>query len=180
MEQGKGQDSQKYGVRLSAGSTNVFPVTETWEYHLSKYYAPKNHNFWYLMGWLATFVLVNQFAHRHLADDELHPQRGGAPSPRSNTSCATSSFGWLLRYLHSTGASAFLHHRLSAHVPRADVRFPTASPGKLLWLIGMAIYLVLMAEGFFGYLLPWGQHVLLGGAGDRLPVRRHSLRRPPT
>ena len=131
-----------------------FPATETWEYHLSKYYAPKNHNFWYLMGWLATFVLVMQLLTGIWLTMSYVPSGEGAFASVEYI-MRDVEFGWLLRYLHSTGASAFFVI-VYLHMFRGLMYGSYRKPRELLWLIGMAIYLALMAEGFFGYLLPWG------------------------
>ncbi|MDA1073725.1 MAG: cytochrome bc complex cytochrome b subunit [Proteobacteria bacterium] len=131
-----------------------FPATETWEYHLSKYYAPKNHNFWYLMGWLATIVLVNQLLTGIWLTMSYVPSGDGAFASVEYI-MRDVEYGWLLRYLHSTGASAFFII-VYLHMFRGLMYGSYRKPRELLWLIGMAIFLVLMAEGFFGYLLPWG------------------------
>ena len=131
-----------------------FPATETWEYHLSRYYAPKNHNIWYLMGWLATFVLVLQLVTGLWLTMSYIPSGAGAFASVEYI-MRDVEFGWLLRYLHSTGASAFFVI-VYLHIFRGLMYGSYRKPRELLWLIGMAIYLVLMAEGFFGYLLPWG------------------------
>lgn len=131
-----------------------FPATETWEYHLSKYYAPKNHNFWYLMGWLATIVLVNQLLTGIWLTMSYVPSGEGAFASVEYI-MRDVEYGWLLRYLHSTGASAFFVV-VYLHMFRGLIYGSYRAPRELLWLIGMAIFIALMAEGFFGYLLPWG------------------------
>ncbi len=131
-----------------------FPATETFEYHMSKYYAPKNHNFWYLMGWLATVVLVMQLLTGIWLTMSYVPSGAGAFASVEYI-MRDVEYGWLLRYLHSTGASAFFVI-VYLHMFRGLLYGSYRAPRELLWLIGMAIYLVLMAEGFFGYLLPWG------------------------
>ncbi len=131
-----------------------FPATETWEYHLSKYYAPKNHNFWYLMGWIATIVLVNQLLTGIWLTMSYVPSGEGAFASVEYI-MRDVEFGWLLRYLHSTGASAFFVV-VYLHMFRGLLYGSYQAPRELLWLIGMAIFIALMAEGFFGYLLPWG------------------------
>lgn len=131
-----------------------FPATETWKYHLSEYYAPKNHNFWYLMGWLATIVLVNQLLTGIWLTMSYVPSGEGAFASVEYI-MRDVEFGWLLRYLHSTGASAFFVV-VYLHMFRGLLYGSYRAPRELLWLIGMAIFVVLMAEGFFGYLLPWG------------------------
>lgn len=131
-----------------------FPATETWEYHLSKYYAPKNHNFWYLMGWLATVVLVNQLLTGIWLTMSYVPSGVGAFASVEYI-MRDVEYGWLLRYLHSTGASAFFVV-VYLHMFRGLLYGSYQKPRELLWLIGMGIFIALMAEGFFGYLLPWG------------------------
>ncbi|MFK7912930.1 MAG: cytochrome bc complex cytochrome b subunit [Pseudomonadales bacterium] len=131
-----------------------FPATETWEYHLSKYYAPKNHNFWYLMGWIATIVLVNQLLTGIWLTMSYVPSGEGAFASVEYI-MRDVEYGWLLRYLHSTGASAFFVV-VYLHMFRGLMYGSYRAPRELLWLIGMAIFVALMAEGFFGYLLPWG------------------------
>ena len=153
MEQAKGRIPRIWGSFVG-WLDDRFPVTETWEYHLSKYYAPKNHNFWYLMGWLATFVLVNQLVTGIWLTMSYVPSGEGAFASVEYI-MRDVEFGWLLRYLHSTGASAFFII-VYLHIFRGLLYGSYRKPRELLWLIGMAIYLVLMAEGFFGYLLPWG------------------------
>ena len=86
-------------------------------------------------------------------------------------------WGWLIRYMHSTGASAFFVV-VYLHMFRGLIYGSYRKPRELVWIFGCAIFLCLMAEAFMGYLLPWGQMSLLGRAGDRQPVRRHPLHRP--
>ena len=131
-----------------------FPATETFQYHASEYYAPKNHNFWYLMGWLATIVLVNQLLTGIWLTMSYIPSSEGAFASVEYI-MRDVEYGWLLRYLHSTGASAFFIV-VYLHMFRGLLYGSYRKPRELLWLIGMVIYLALMAEGFFGYLLPWG------------------------
>ncbi len=131
-----------------------FPATETFQYHASEYYAPKNHNFWYLMGWLATIVLVNQLLTGIWLTMSYIPSSEGAFASVEYI-MRDVEYGWLLRYLHSTGASA-LFIVVYLHMFRGLLYGSYRKPRELLWLIGMVIYLALMAEGFFGYLLPWG------------------------
>ena len=131
-----------------------FPATETFEYHMSKYYAPKNFNFFYYFGWLATFVLVNQLVTGIWLTMNYVPS-GDAAFASVEYIMRDVEFGWLIRYLHSTGASAFFIV-VFLHMYRALRYGSYRGPRELLWLIGMAIFIALMAEGFFGYLLPWG------------------------
>lgn len=131
-----------------------FPATETFEYHMSKYYAPRNHNFWYLMGWLATIVLVMQLLTGIWLTMSYVPD-GEKAFASVEYIMRDVEFGWLLRYLHSTGASAFFIV-VYLHMYRALMYGSYRGPRELLWLIGMVIFIALMAEGFLGYLLPWG------------------------
>ena len=131
-----------------------FPATETFEYHMSKYYAPKNVNWLYLFGWLATFVLVNQLLTGIWLTMNYIPSGDGAFASVEYI-MRDVEFGWLIRYLHSTGASAFFLV-IFLHMFRALAYGSYRGPRELVWLIGMAIFAVLMIEGFFGYLLPWG------------------------
>ena len=130
------------------------PVVEVWEKHLSKYYAPKNFNFWYYFGVLATFVLANQFITGIWLTMNYVPS-GAEAFASVEYIMRDVEYGWLLRYLHSTGASAFFVV-VYLHMLRGIMYGSYRKPRELVWLIGMAIFLCLMAEGFFGYLLPWG------------------------
>jgi ubiquinol-cytochrome c reductase cytochrome b subunit len=131
-----------------------FPATETFEYHMSKYYAPKNFNFWYYFGVLATVVLVIQLLTGLWLTMSYVPSGGDAFASVEYT-MRDVDFGWLLRYLHTTGASAFFVV-VYLHMFRGLMYGSYREPRELLWLIGMLIFVALMAEGFFGYLLPWG------------------------
>ncbi len=131
-----------------------FPLTETYEYHMSKYWAPKNFNFWYLFGVLSMVVLVNQLLTGIWLTMSYVPSGEGAFRSVEYI-MRDVEYGWLLRYLHSTGASAFFV-TVYLHMFRALMYGSYRKPRELLWLIGMAIFVVPMAEGFFGYLLPWG------------------------
>ncbi len=131
-----------------------FPATETFEYHMSKYYAPKNFNFWYFFGVLSMVVLVNQLVTGIWLTMDYNPSGAGAFASVEYI-MRDVQYGWLLRYLHSTGASAFFVV-VYLHMFRGMMYGSYRKPRELLWLIGMGIHLCLMAEGFFGYLLPWG------------------------
>ena len=131
-----------------------FPATETFEYHMSRYYAPKNFNFFYVFGWLATVVLVLQIVTGIWLTMNYTPSGEGAFASVEYI-MRDVEYGWLMRYLHSTGAS-FFFIVVYLHMYRALMYGSYRGPRELLWLIGMAIFLALMAEGFFGYLLPWG------------------------
>lgn len=131
-----------------------FPATETYEYHMSKYYAPKNFNFWYFFGVLSMVVLVNQFVTGIWLTMMFNPSAEGAFASVEYIMRDVEG-GWLIRYMHSTGASAFFVV-VYLHMFRGLLYGSYKKPRELIWLIGMGIYLCLMAEGFFGYLLPWG------------------------
>jgi len=131
-----------------------FPATETYEYHMSKYYAPKNFNFWYFFGVLSMIVLVNQLVTGIWLTMSYNPSGEGAFDSIEYI-MRDVEYGWLLRYMHSTGASAFFVV-VYLHMFRGLLYGSYKKPRELVWLFGMAIYLALMAEGFFGYLLPWG------------------------
>lgn len=130
------------------------PLTETYEYHLSKYYAPKNFNFWYFFGVFATLILVLQLGTGVWLTMSYVPNGAGAFASVEYI-MRDVEYGWLIRYLHSTGASAFFAV-IYLHMFRALLYGSYRKPRELIWLIGVAIFIVLMAEGFFGYLLPWG------------------------
>ena len=141
-------------ARLMAWLDERMPLTETIEYHATKYYAPKNFNFWYYFGILATVVLGLQLVTGIWLTMSYVPSGDGAFASVEYI-MRDVEYGWLIRYLHSTGASAFFVV-VYLHMFRALAYGSYRKPRELLWLIGMGIYLVLMAEGFFGYLLPWG------------------------
>ncbi len=131
------------------------PVVEAFEKHMSKYYAPKNFNFWYYFGVLSMVVLVNQLLTGIWLTMSYNPTSEGAFASVEYI-MRDVDFGWLLRYLHSTGASAFFVV-VYLHMFRGLMYGSYQKPRELIWIFGMAIYLVLMAEAFMGYLLPWGQ-----------------------
>jgi ubiquinol-cytochrome c reductase cytochrome b subunit len=130
------------------------PVTEAYEKHLSKYYAPKNFNFWYLMGVLSLVVLVNQLLTGIWLTMSYVPTGEGAFASVEYI-MRDVEYGWMLRYMHSTGASAFFLV-VYLHMFRGLMYGSYQKPRELIWILGMLIYIALMAEGFFGYLLPWG------------------------
>lgn len=132
-----------------------FPATQMWEDHLSKYYAPKNFNFWYFFGSLALLVLVNQILTGIWLTMSYNPSAEGAFASMEYI-MRDVEYGWLIRYMHSTGASAFFVV-VYLHMLRGMMYGSYQKPRELIWIFGMAIYLALMAEAFMGYLLPWGQ-----------------------
>lgn len=133
-----------------------FPLSKMWYEHVSGYYAPKNFNFWYFFGSLALFVLVNQIVTGIWLTMSYEPSAAGAFQSVEGNIMRDVSWGWLLRYLHSTGASMFFIV-VYLHMFRGLLYGSYKSPRELVWLLGMLILVVLMGEAFFGYLLPWGQ-----------------------
>ncbi len=131
------------------------PMTRVWNMHLAQYPTPKNFNFWYIFGSLAMLVLVNQILTGIWLTMNYVPSAEGAFASVEYI-MRDVPYGWLLRYLHSTGASAFFVV-VYLHMFRGMIYGSYQKPRELLWLFGMAILLVLMAEAFMGYLLPWGQ-----------------------
>ncbi|BCZ98439.1 TPA: cytochrome b [Legionella pneumophila subsp. pneumophila] len=132
-----------------------FPLVSTWKAHFSNYYAPKNFNFLYFFGSLALIVLVNQIITGLWLTMFYTPNADQAFSSVEFI-MRDINFGWLLRYMHSTGASAFFIV-IYLHMFRGLLYGSYQKPRELVWLLGMFLYLLLMAEAFFGYLLPWGQ-----------------------
>jgi ubiquinol-cytochrome c reductase cytochrome b subunit len=130
------------------------PVQTFWRTQLSEYYAPKNFNFWYFFGSLALLVLVIQLLSGIFLT--MFYKVGEATAFDSVEFIVREiNYGWLMRYLHSTGASAFFLV-VYLHMYRALLYGSYKAPRELLWLLGVAIYLALMAEAFMGYVLPWG------------------------
>ena len=139
-----------------------FPATSLWKGHLSEYYCPKNFNFWYFFGSLALLVLVIQivtgiFLVMHYKPDAAL-NANGVPIAFASVEYIMRDVpgGWLIRYMHSTGASAFFIV-VYLHMFRGLIYGSYRKPRELTWLFGVGIFLVLMGEAFFGYLLPWGQ-----------------------
>jgi ubiquinol-cytochrome c reductase cytochrome b subunit len=139
-----------------------FPATSMWRAHLSEYYAPKNFNFWYFFGSLAMLVLVIQivtgiFLVMHYKPD-ASLNANGIPVAFASVEYIMRdvNWGWLIRYMHSTGASAFFVV-VYLHMFRGMLYGSYRQPRELIWIFGTLIFLCLMAEAFMGYLLPWGQ-----------------------
>lgn len=132
-----------------------FPLTASYKAHLSEYFAPKNFNFWYYFGSLALMVLVLQivtgiFLTMHYKPDAAYAFASVEYIMRD------VPLGWLIRYMHSTGASMFFVV-VYLHMMRGLLYGSYRKPRELIWIFGMLIFLMLMAEAFMGYLLPWGQ-----------------------
>ena len=149
--------ARRSGGRLAAFGAWIdarFPMTKMWKEHVSEYYAPKNFNFWYYFGSLALLVLVIQIVTGIFLTMNYKPSAAEAFSSVEYI-MRDVEWGWLIRYLHSTGASAFFVV-VYLHMFRALLYGSYQNPRELLWIFGFLIYLCLMAEAFFGYLMPWG------------------------
>ena len=131
------------------------PITRAWNTHMGEYYAPKNFNFWYYFGVFSLLVLVNQ-----LLTGIWLTMNYVASAEQAFASVEyimrDVDYGWILRYMHSTGASAFFVV-VYLHMFRALIYGSYKKPRELIWVFGMLIFVVLMAEAFVGYVLPWGQ-----------------------
>ena len=132
-----------------------FPYTETMKQHITEYYASKNFNIWYVFGVLAMVVLVIQLFTGIFLTMNYKPSAADAFSSVEYI-MRDVEWGWLIRYMHSTGAS-FFFIVVYLHMFRAMLYGSYKKPRELIWIIGMLIFIVLMAEAFAGYLLPWGQ-----------------------
>src|SRR3972149_4944091 len=141
--------------KLLAWIDDRFPLTKVWEEHLAKYYAPRNFNFWYSFGSLALLMLVIQIVTGIFLTMHYKPDAGLAFASVEYI-MRDVPWGWLVRYMHSTGASAFFVV-VYLHMFRGLLYGSYKQPGELVWIFGVLIYLTLMAEAFMGYLLPWGQ-----------------------
>ncbi len=134
---------------------NRFPLTKLFKEHMSEYYAPKNFNFWYMFGSLSLLVLVIQIVTGIFLTMHYKPDAALAFGSVEYI-MRDVPWGWLIRYMHSTGASAFFV-MVYLHMYRGLIYGSFRKPRELVWLFGCAIFLALMAEAFMGYLLPWGQ-----------------------
>jgi len=132
-----------------------FPLTSNVKAHLTEYYAPKNFNFWYFFGSLALLVLVLQIVTGIFLTMHYKPEAAMAFASVEYI-MRDVPWGWLIRYMHSTGASLFFVV-IYLHMFRGLLYGSYRNPRELIWLFGVGIFLALMGEAFFGYLLPWGQ-----------------------
>jgi ubiquinol-cytochrome c reductase cytochrome b subunit len=132
-----------------------FPLSKMWYEHLAEYYAPKNFNFWYYFGSLALLVLVLQIVTGVWLTMNYKPDAAMAFNSVEYI-MRDVNWGWLIRYMHSTGASMFFIV-VYLHMFRGLIYGSFKKPRELIWIFGMIIYVCLMAEAFMGYLLPWGQ-----------------------
>ena len=143
------------GEKLLNWVDNRFPATKLWNEHLAEYYAPKNFNFWYFFGSLALLVLVIQIVTGIFLVMNYKPDAAVAFASVEYI-MRDVPWGWLIRYMHSTGASAFFVV-VYLHMFRGLIYGSYKTPRELVWVFGCLIFLCLMAEAFMGYLLPWGQ-----------------------
>ena len=141
-------------MSLMAWIDRRFPLTKLLKEHVTEYYASKNFNFWYGFGVLAMVIFVLQIITGIFLTMNYKPSAAEAFASVEYI-MREVEWGWLIRYLHSTGASAFFVV-VYLHMFRGLMYGSYKKPRELLWIIGMIIYVCLMAEGFFGYLLPWG------------------------
>jgi len=151
------QTARTEGGRIKALVTWIddrFPMTKLWKEQVAEYYAPKNMNFWYYFGSLAMMALVIQILTGIFLTMNYKPSAAEAFGSVEYI-MRDVEWGWLIRYMHSTGASAFFIV-VYLHMFRSLLYGSYQKPRELLWIFGMLIYFALMAEGFFGYLLPWG------------------------
>lgn len=148
------KDTKQNKTTFMAWVDARIPFTEVMEKHFTGYFAPKNFNFWYFFGVFATVVLVMQIMTGIWLTMSYNPSSGAFASVEYIM--RDVEWGWLLRYMHSTGASAFFIV-IYLHMYRALLYGSYKAPRELIWIIGMFLYLALMAIAFFGYLLPWGQ-----------------------
>jgi len=143
------------GHKALAWIDDRFPLSKLWNDQWGKYYAPKNFNVWYIFGSLAMLVLVLQIVTGIFLTMHYKPDANLAFGSVEYI-MREVPWGWLVRYMHSTGASAFFII-VYLHMTRGLLYGSYRKPRELIWLFGFAIFLCLMAEAFFGYLLPWGQ-----------------------
>jgi ubiquinol-cytochrome c reductase cytochrome b subunit len=134
---------------------NRFPASKLFKEHMSEYYAPKNFNFWYIFGSLSLLVLVIQIVTGIFLVMHYKPDAALAFASVEYI-MRDVPWGWLIRYMHSTGASAFFVV-VYLHMFRGLIYGSYRKPRELIWIFGCGIFLALMAEAFMGYLLPWGQ-----------------------
>ena len=132
-----------------------FPLTKVWNEHLAEYYTPRNFNFWYFFGSLAILMLVMQFVTGIFLTMHFKPDSANAFASVEYI-MRDVEWGWLVRYLHSVGASAFFVV-IYLHMYRGLLYGSYKGPRELIWILGMLLYIALMAEAFMGYVLPWGQ-----------------------
>ena len=143
------------GAKLLNWVDNRFPLSKLFRDHMSEYYVAKNFNFWYIFGVLSLFVLVIQLVTGIFLVMHYKPEAALAFGSVEYI-MRDVPWGWVIRYMHSTGASAFFV-MVYLHMYRGLIYGSYRKPRELVWIFGCAIFLALMAEAFMGYLLPWGQ-----------------------
>lgn len=148
--------------RVLAWINKRYPLTEFWRKHLSEYYAPRNFNFWYFFGSFSLLVFVSQIVSGIWLVMEYVPTADGSFASVQHI-MREVRYGWLLRFMHTTGASAFFAV-VYLHMYRGLIYGSYQKPRELVWLVGMVIYLMLLIEAFTGYVLPWGQMSFWGAA----------------
>ena len=139
-----------------------YPLTDFWRKHLTEYYAPRNFNFWYFFGSFSLLVFVSQIISGIWLVMEYTPTADGSFQSVQHI-MREVRYGWLLRFMHTTGASAFFVV-VYLHMYRGLIYGSYQKPRELLWLVGMVIYILLLFEAFTGYVLPWGQMSYWGAA----------------
>lgn len=151
----KTKKEKKLLKQLRSWLNQRYPLREFSKVHLTHYYAPKNFNFWYYFGFFSLLILVNQIMTGIWLAMEYTPTAEQAFSSIQHI-MRDVRYGWLLRFMHTTGASAFFVV-IYLHMYRGLIYGSFKAPRELLWLIGMTIYMTLLIEAFTGYVLPWGQ-----------------------
>ncbi|HKK14617.1 MAG TPA: cytochrome b N-terminal domain-containing protein [Gammaproteobacteria bacterium] len=149
------ENTEKWDKGFLGWVDQRFPLSSLWNDHLAKYYAPKNFNFWYFFGSIALLVLIMQIVTGIFLTMNYKPDASEAFASVQYI-MRDVDWGWLIRYMHSTGASAFFVV-IYLHMFRGLIYGSYRKPRELIWIFGMIIYVCLMAEAFMGYLLPWGQ-----------------------
>lgn len=139
-----------------------YPLTLFWKKHLTEYYAPKNFNFWYFFGGFSLLVFVMQILTGIWLVMEYVPTADGSFQSVQHI-MREVRYGWLLRFMHTTGASAFFVV-IYLHMYRGLIYGSYQKPRELVWLVGMVIYFMLLMEAFTGYVLPWGQMSFWGAS----------------
>jgi ubiquinol-cytochrome c reductase cytochrome b subunit len=146
---------EKKSAQLFNWINQRFPLTSIWKKYFTEYYAPKNLNFWYFFGSFSLLILVNQIV-TGIWLSMYYVPTGQQAFMSIEHVMRYVHYGWLLRYMHSTGASAFFIV-IYLHIYRCIMYGSYQKPRELLWLIGVSLYILLMAEAYTGYTLPWGQ-----------------------
>jgi ubiquinol-cytochrome c reductase cytochrome b subunit len=155
-------NADKNQNRFLAWIDKRYPWSDFWRKHLSEYYAPRNFNFWYFFGSFSLLVFVSQIISGIWLVMSYTPTADGSFASVQHI-MREVPYGWLLRFMHTTGASAFFVV-VYLHMYRGLIYGSYQKPRELVWLIGMVIYMMLLFEAFTGYVLPWGQMSYWGAA----------------